>query len=165
MALKAKFIGRDQLLRRMDAISPAIQRNLADMQMKVAQEVAEKIRAYAPVDRGDYRRSIHADRLSNRPDANLRGIEKTTDPNATGVFAAWYWHFIEFGTRAHTITAKSAPMLVYDSGGQMRAARSVNHPGTAPQPHIFPAYRMMKKNIKRRLARVVNASVKKAMGS
>lgn len=141
-----------------------IEASLAGMQMKIARDLAEKIRTYAPVRNGAYRDSIHADRLANRPDAKLfGGISTTTDPNATGVFAAWYWHFLEFGTRAHGIKAKNAPYMVFvGREGTLKYMREVSHPGSPPQPHIFPIYRAEKKNIRRRMARVVNRALKKA---
>lgn len=165
MALKARLIGREQAVKMLNLVAPNIGAALAGMQMKVARDLADTIKKYAPVRDGAYRDSIHADRLANRPDAKLVGnFNKTTDPNATGVFAAWYWHFLEFGTRPHTIKAKNAPFMVFEGReGTLKYMRVVNHPGSPPQPHIFPIYRAEKKNIRRRLARVVNRAVKKAI--
>jgi len=165
MALTAKMIGRDRVMKMFNLVEPNIATALAGMQMKVARDLADKIKTYAPVESGDYRDSIHADRLANRPDAKIVGnFNKTTDPNATGVFAAWYWHMIEFGTKAHIIKAKNAPMLAFDGrDGRVKYVRQVSHPGTNAQAHIFPIYRSEKKNMRRRMARVVNRALKKAI--
>ena len=173
MALKAKLVGREKVHRTLNLVQPNIAASLAGMQMKVAVELAEKIKSYAPVgddDRkrgrppGTYRNSIHADRLADRPDAQFKGkFQRSKDPNATGVFAEWLWRFLEFGTRPHTIKAKNAARLVFrGSDGQLRYAREVNHPGAPAQPHIFPVYRSERKNMRRRMARVVNRALKKA---
>jgi len=164
MALKVRIRNREKLMKAFNLLEPNIVTSLAGMQMKVARDLADTIKTYAPVQSGTYRDSIHADRLADRPDASLKGITKTTDPNATGVFAAWYWRFLEFGTRAHTIRAKNAPLLVFRGReGNLKYMREVSHPGSPAQPHIFPVYRAERKNMRRRLARVVNRAVKKAV--
>lgn len=163
MALKTKWVGREQLLKRLSAIAPEVEGRLATAQLEAAEDLAGKIRSYAPVNTGEYRASIHADRLSNRPDAVPHGAKRTTDPGAAGVFAAWYWHWIEFGTRPHTISAKGAPLMVFEGKEGRKAALTVNHPGSPPQPHFLSVFRAEKKNMRRRFARVVNSAVKKAM--
>lgn len=59
----------------------------------------------------------------------------TEDKTAKG----WYARFVEFGTAPH--------------GG---------HPGTSPQPFFFPAIRLLRKDVKRNIARAFNRSLKKA---
>lgn len=60
---------------------------------------------------------------------------------AAGVFADFIWRWLEHGTAPHG-----------------------NHPGTAAQPHLFPAYRTLRKRIKSRTSRAINKAVKKATG-
>jgi len=174
MAVKAKFIGRNDLLQRMALIEPNVVTSIAGMQMKVARELAEKIKTRAPVgdvdskrgrSPGKYRDSIHAARLADRPNAKLvGGIRKTSDPNATGVFAEWIWHFIEFGTQPHVIRPKNAPRLVFRGrDGQLRSAAEVSHPGSPAQPHIFPTYRAERKNMERRMSRAMKVAIQKAL--
>lgn len=43
-----------------------------------------------------------------------------------------YSLFVERGTRPHKIVARRAKALAWPSGGGMRFAKSVNHPGTKP---------------------------------
>ena len=175
MALKAKLVGREKVHRTLNLVQPNIAASLAGMQMKVAIELADKIKAVAPVgdeDRkrgrppGTYRSSIHADRLADRPDAKFRGrFQRSKDPNATGVFAEWIWRFLEFGTRPHPIPkpGKEGKIMAFQGAdGQTKFARRVQHPGSPAHAHIFPVYRAERKNMRRRMARVVNRALKKA---
>ena len=143
MAIKVKFVNRDEVMKMLDAIAPNAQAEVGKMQIKVAKDLAVKIKPHAPVGRpefrrrgripGTYRDSINAARLADKKDVKLVGLRSTTDPNATGVFAEWIWHFIEFGT--------------------INARR---------QPHIFPVYRRERKNMKRRLSRALRTAIRKA---
>lgn len=45
-----------------------------------------------------------------------------------------YVHFVIDGTQPHTITPKNGEWLVFNVGGDWVFARSVEHPGTAPNP-------------------------------
>lgn len=51
--------------------------------------------------------------------------------------------FLEVGTRAHTISAKNAPRLVFPwveaVPGYVFATQTVHHPGTEAQPYLRPA--------------------------
>jgi hypothetical protein len=149
--LTAKWNGRESLMAAMRQIAPEAEVQIAGMQMKVANDLAKKIKTYAPVGldkwrkkgrkAGTYRDAIEGARLADRP--GQRGFGKsnkpdtrqaTKDPNATGVFGEFIWHFLEFGTQK-----------------------------TARHPHIFPVYRAEKKNIKRRVNRSITVAVRKAM--
>lgn len=164
MAITAKVVRRERVAKMFDLLDPNINAALAGMTVKVTEDLVQKFKSYAPVKSGDYRNSIHADKMANRPDAKPVGQSRSTDPNAMGVFGAWYWHFIEFGTRPHPIKARTAPFMVFEGrDGTLKYMREVQHPGSPPQPHIFPVYRSERKNMKRRLARVVNRAVKKAI--
>lgn len=160
MVIKAKMLGREALMRKLNQLVPEAEKQLAEAQIDIAKEAASRIAARAPVDSGEYKSSIEGARLADRPQkASLFGTT-TKDKNATGVFAAWYWRFIEFGTSAHTIMAKNAPAL------HLRGdvfVDEVNHPGAKAQPHIFPAWRSYQKTARRKMANAVNKAVRKAM--
>lgn len=136
---KIKFVlrNREKVLAEINRLAPSITTALADAQMKVAQDLAKKIRGYAPVHTGIYRSSIIGDRLSNHPQQKLvgGGIGIPKDPNATGIFASYLWRWLEFGT-------------------QKMPAR----------PHIFPVYRARKPYILRKLRLTVNNALKARMG-
>lgn len=135
MAIKAKFLGREAVMKKLNAMLPDAERELAQAQMDVAREAASRIAARAPVGAtGDYKASIQADRLADRPKNELLGaIRETKDKNATGVFAKFTWRFLEFGT--------------------------VN---MVARPHIFPTWRAYRKTARRKMAAAVNKAVRKA---
>lgn len=135
MAIKAKFLGREAVMRKLNKMLPDAERELAQAQMDVAREAASRIAARAPVGAtGDYKASIKADRLANRPKNELLGaIRETKDKNATGVFAKFTWRWLEFGTV--NMTARG---------------------------HIFGTWRAYRKTARRKMAAAVNKAVRKA---
>jgi hypothetical protein len=50
-----------------------------------------------------------------------------------------YSGYLETGTAPHVITVKTAKVL---TDGKTFFGKSVNHPGTAPQPYFRPAFDM-----------------------
>lgn len=63
--------------------------------------------------------------------------------SAEGEFGALaaYASYVEDGTKPHKIVARNAQSLRWtDEGGAVHFARSVNHPGTKPNPFMGPAY-------------------------
>jgi HK97 gp10 family phage protein len=136
MAIRAKFLGREAVMRRLNQMVPDAEKELAAAQMEVAQEAASRIEARAPRGAtGDYARSIQADRIANRPHQEFTGIRETKDKNATGVFAKFTWRFLEFGTVK-----------------------------MAARPHIFPTWRAYRKTARRKMAAAVNKAVRRAKG-
>ncbi len=149
MAIKAKMLGREAVMRRLNKFVPDAEKELADAQLDVAQEAAGLIAARAPEgDTGEYKRSIQGDRIANRP-GQLRVVSKnaTKDKNATGIFAEFMWRWLEFGTKERVVrkTGKNA--------GKM-----------TPQPHIMPTWRGYRKKARRKLAAAVNKAVRRARG-
>jgi hypothetical protein len=149
MAMKAKFLGREAVMRRLNQLVPDAEKELASVQLEVAKEVAARIAARAPTgDSGEYQRSIEGARLADRPGkSRVVGSSETKDKNATGVFAEYIWKWLEFGTKDRVVkkTGKSA--------GKM-----------TPQPHIFPTWRAYRKTARRKMATAVNKAVRKARG-
>jgi HK97 gp10 family phage protein len=137
MRIKAQVLGREAVMRKLRALIPEAEKELAKEQLEGAKELANRIKPRAPGPRtGQYQASIQGDRLSSRP--GKRAIGKglkggTKDPNATGVFAEFIWRFLEFGTVK-----------------------------MAKRPHIFPTYRAYRKKLRRRMAGAINKAVRKA---
>ncbi|HTV69327.1 MAG TPA: HK97-gp10 family putative phage morphogenesis protein [Rhizobiaceae bacterium] len=96
MAIKAKFLGRDAVTRKLRKLVPDAEKQAAIAQMEAAMDLASAIRPRAPRLTGEYADSIQGDRLSNRREAAVGA--RTKDPNATGIFASWKWRWLEFGT-------------------------------------------------------------------
>lgn len=86
---------------------------------------------------------------------------RAVNTRAWGIFAAWWWRYIEFGAKGHIIKPKAKKMLVFKGkDGAVHRAKAVHHPGAAAQPHIFPTYRAYRKRIRSRMARGINQAIK-----
>jgi HK97 gp10 family phage protein len=137
MALRAKITpqSRDAVMKRLRDLVPDAEAAAARAQAQSAQELAAAIKPRIPVVTGKLRASIEADLVSNRPGKKPVGITATKDPNAQGIFAEWYWRFVEFGTRR-----------------------------SKAKPAIFPTYRQFRKKIRRNIANAINREIRKAKG-
>lgn len=135
MAVKAKFLGREAVMRKLNRMVPEAERELAQAQLEVGKEAADRIAARARSmigGSGDYVDSIQSDRLSNRPKQVVVGIAETKDRNAVGIFAKFTWHWLEYGTVK-----------------------------MAARPHIFPTWRAYRKAARRKMASAVNKAIRK----
>ncbi|NVD41292.1 HK97 gp10 family phage protein [Ensifer sp. HO-A22] len=162
MALKAKILGREALTKKLNALAPKVEAEVAVVKLQVMQDAAERISANAPTGATlNYMESIEADYIKNRPHQELIGIEETKDPSAAAVFAPFIWRFLEWGTAPHS-TAKGGGTVA----GKKAALSSgvAMHPGTAAQPHIFHVWRAMRKKAKERVNRAVSKAVRLSMG-
>lgn len=79
----------------------------------------------APVDTGNLKNSIGVDF-----DADGLGFEAGPTASYAGV--------IEYGSAPHVITPRTAKALYWP--GAEHPVKRVNHPGTAPQPYMGPAF-------------------------
>lgn len=85
----------------------------------------EQVKQNIPVEHGDLRKSARITTRKGR-DGQVSASVKV------GNSVAFYAHMVEFGTRAHTITARG--MTVNGA-----VVRSVDHPGARPHPFMRPA--------------------------
>lgn len=160
MALKAKIQGREALTRRLNELAPNVEKAVEPVKMQIAKEAATRIASAAPKVTGDYAASISAGYLRDNPGKEQVGVTQTKDPTATGVYAPWYWHFLEFGTVAHS-TANGGGTVA----GKLAAADAPGmHPGTAAQPHVFPTWRAYRKSAMRKMRTAINKAVRQARG-
>lgn len=161
MALKAKVLGREALMKRLNQLAPNVEAAVEPVKLEIAREAAKRIAAAAPRDSGDYAESIRGGYLKDNPANEQVGIRATKDPTAAGIFGKWFWHFLEFGTAPHN-TAKGGGT----KAGQKAAAAGNGrmHPGTPAQPHIFPTWRAYKKTAMRRMRAAINKAVREARG-
>jgi hypothetical protein len=95
--------------------------------VRVASESAlSRARGDAPVKNGDLRKSLKASPVK----ALVNAVWST-------VFAtAEHMRWVVEGTRPHRIEARRANALHWTAGGQKFFRRSVNHPGTSPNPFL-----------------------------
>ncbi|WP_367354191.1 HK97 gp10 family phage protein [Agrobacterium pusense] len=161
--IKAKVLRREALTKKLNQVAPLANKYAAEAKLQIATEAAEKISDRAPISNsataGDYAASIQGGKISDRPSAKaLVGATASKDPDATGVFAAWIWHFLEFGTRPHNV-AKGGGTVA----GKKQSAGAKMHPGTRAQPHIFPTWRAFRAKAKKRINDAVWRGVREAM--
>jgi len=84
-----------------------------------AEETVALMRPAVPVRTGRLRESFRVKNATQR---------KAT---VSGHFSAY---FIDKGTKAHTITARKSPRLIFKTGGRTIFAKKVNHPRTRARP-------------------------------
>jgi HK97 gp10 family phage protein len=113
----------------------------------MAQYVADEIRRAAPVGRttgrdgptgGELRRSIGTEKRKAHQNKQSRFVVGINP-------RAFYWKFIEFGTKPHTIKGRKGKFLSF--GGKQY--RSVKHPGLPARPFIRPTWDRVKTNLPR----------------
>lgn len=92
---------------------------------KAGFDVVASAQDAAPVDTGNLKNSISVDF-----DGDGLGFEA----GATASYAA----DVEYGTPPHVITPRTAKALYWL--GAEHPVKRVNHPGTAPQPYLGPAF-------------------------
>lgn len=161
--ITAKVLGREALTKKLNQVAPLANKYAAEAKLQIATEAAERISDRAPISNsataGDYAASIQAAKISDRPNSKgLFGATASKDPDATGVFAAWIWHFLEFGTRPHNVAKGGGTVL-----GKKQTDGAKMHPGTRAQPHVFPTWRSMKAKAKKKIAEAVSRGVREAM--
>lgn len=160
MGMSAKFEGRAELTRRLEALVPGVTENVAKAKLEIAEEAAKRIAAAAPRKSGEYAASIKGERQADNDNANIVGHAKSEDPDATGVYGAWYWHFIEFGTKPHS-TLKNGYRVGIKKASQQTGKGW--HPGTPKKPHVYPTWRSYKPKAKRKIADAINRYIREHM--
>lgn len=149
MALKAKMLGRQALMRRLNELAPSAEKYAAEAKLEIVKEAANIISADAPHDTGEYMSSIKGERQADNPHLAPVVGRTSRDPDATAVYAPYQWRWLEFGTQPHENKGRYAGTM---------------HPGTQAQPHIFDNWRELKPKAKKRINAAINRAVKEAQG-
>lgn len=116
-----------------------------------AERMVSLSRSLAPVDSGELRDSIVSSRDGGPAYAAFRP-GRASDLGAVvtaGNTRVRYAHLIEFGTAAHVV------------GGKFAGAR---HPGTAPRPFFYPAWRALKRSVRAGINRGIKRALARAQG-
>ena len=132
--------------------------NLKEMRqalIKSSELVVGSAKLLSPVDSGRLRGSISYAMVDKEP--KVEDIAKTTEAvrKPTRVMYSKigtnveYAIDIEYGTKPHKITAKNGKSLKFKINNNIIYRKSVNHPGTAQQPFLRPAFFNNIGNIKR----------------
>jgi HK97 gp10 family phage protein len=117
--------GLAELSKFLDALPVKIEKNIMRSALRQgAKVIQQQAIANVPVQSGELRKSL---KIGTR----VRGGTVTAAVK-TKVF---YAKFVEFGTKAHFITARKKGWLSF--GGIF--AKSVQHPGSRPRPFLRPA--------------------------
>ncbi|ESX78244.1 HK97 gp10 family phage protein [Mesorhizobium sp. LSHC414A00] len=166
MAFQTKIIGREALMRRLDELVPEANKAAAVAKLEVAREAASRIASRAPAGAtGAYKDSIIGARQADMPagERPVFGGNPSKDPDATAVYADFTWKFLEHGTAPHLIKGRNGKRLVFTArNGARVSVPSVNHPGSAAQPHIFYTWKAYRKAAKAKISRAISKAVKAA---
>jgi HK97 gp10 family phage protein len=152
--------GFDEISRRLASIRTDVSRSFLKTSLRrLAEFVADEVKRAAPVGRttskagptgGVLRRSVGV--MARRPhrDRQARmvvGIDSR----------AFYWKFLEFGTKSHRIQPETAKAL--SIAGMAR--KYAKHPGMAPRPFIRPTWDRIKTGLPKMFATDLLALLKK----
>jgi HK97 gp10 family phage protein len=130
-----------------------------------AKEIVEYMGGLVPQRSGELRDSIKWT-WGDAPKGSLVIDEVRSGANAGSQYAtlritiyvdAWYAHFVEFGTQAHSLT-KGASVL---SG--KRQGQGGTHPGTTAQPFFYPGWKAKKAEFNRKIKAAVQAAIREAL--
>lgn len=132
--LEVNINGLKELDASLKLLPEKMQRNVLRAALRAgSKEIADEAKRLAPVKSGRLRDSI---RVTSRikygqPTAKVVAGGRSKDKKKS----AWYAHFIEFGTAAHIVRAKTAKALAF---GNTRVFE-VQHPGGQKKPFLRPA--------------------------
>ena len=106
------------------SVAEALESGLEGLLRSFAERVVEAARSKAP----------------KRTGYLASQISSVVEGDSAAIYAkAPYSAYVEFGTRPHLIQPRRAKALRFEVGGEEVFATRVQHPGTAPQPYLFPA--------------------------
>lgn len=165
MGFKVKVAGREELMRRLERITPGVTEAAAEAKLEAVKEAANLISADAPHDSGEYMESIQGDFQKNRPGIVPVGGRQSKDPDAAAVYADYRWRWLEFGTAPHKIAGRNGKRLIFrGADGDLVSTKEVQHPGSRAHPHVFSNWTEYKPKAKRKIAKAVNDAVKRSLG-
>lgn len=122
--------------------------------------VQKKARELAPSGEGTLKRAIYRTRSREGSSAvqemAIVGIRYGKRYRRRGL-DAWYWRFIEFGTKRHAIRTRAG--VLADADRNLVFGRTVQHPGVKMQPFLRPAFEQTKdaqvETLRARLAKAI----------
>ncbi|MGE0828944.1 MAG: HK97 gp10 family phage protein [Hyphomonadaceae bacterium] len=155
--MTTRFLGREKLKRRLQRLPAKVQNELRSEFAKGAQDIVAMQKRLAPIgegsNKGALRRSITWSWGTARKIKYAQGGTRG-GPLALRITAGnaevRYAHIVEFGSAPHVV------------GGLFKGAM---HPGTAPQPYFFSAYRARKKSFKARQRRAFRKAIIASKGA
>lgn len=146
-----KIVGKEELLRKVRALSPRVAVAMGEVNRQSAGEMADLARSLVPVKSGVLRGSIRVE-PGSRPGAYVvkAGGPTTTKSVRTGSGRPFdYALGVEFGTKAHV------------NAGMFAGS---DHPGARKHPFWWVSWRMLRKRIRARASRALKKAVASVMG-
>lgn len=135
--------GMEELVQTLNDFMPREARNLARSVVHAsAGKVRNRMRQRAPKDTGTLRKAITTKRGRGTPTRVFSDVLITKGKGQTN--DAWYWHFVEFGTKGY-----SAGETRRDAGGKSRGVMRRNVPARSAQPFITPSVEEMRPELPR----------------
>lgn len=155
----------DRLKARIAALPEETRAEVQAALLKGGNEIADAARRFVPVKSGALRDSIGVTLGDYAPEnANVRGVSAGGGQhdfavtihagNAKAFYAAW----VEFGTKPHNVAKGGGTKK---GQRQARAGGGIPHPGAAPNPFFYPAYRLNKKRALSRIKRAIGKAARK----
>jgi HK97 gp10 family phage protein len=141
---------KDALLKKLGALAPAVFDAVKDANRQTADEMVDLAQGFAPVRTGALRDSIVATGPGGTPPAYSQGGGAGVVPEGSYAVSAGnkkvrYAHLVEYGTKPHT------------NEGEFKGTQN---PGAKRQPFFWPAYRLVRKQMRSRAVRSINKAVK-----
>lgn len=162
MAFRAKVLGREALMRKLERITPGVAEAAAAAKLEVVKEAANLISAAAPYRTGNYMEHIRGERQADNPNIKPFDGRQSKDPDATAVYAPFIWRFLEFGTQASAAVKPSRDRQFKTRNVMTMGKRA--HAATPRQPHVFPTWRAFRKEAKRMVNTAINKAVRASLG-
>lgn len=164
---KAKFEGRESLLRKMKAMPQAVRGSIRQALDQGSDEILTMQRRLVKKVSGDLHDSLQKTWGGGRVRYSQRWgrQEDAGDPDLTVRLSAGnakvrYAHLVEFGTAPHS-AAKGARKKY---SGMVHAltnkGKARQHPGSKPQPFFFPPYRALRRRVRSRVGRATSRAVR-----
>ncbi|QKJ90919.1 HK97-gp10 family putative phage morphogenesis protein [Agrobacterium pusense] len=148
--VKRTIQGWDRLKRRLEKIPKAVREQTQPAITSAAQDVADVMKALAPVDDGDLKDSIVVTAGGQRTPPHSQPGGATTVPENAAMITAGnskvrYAHLVEFGTRAHI------------AGGQFEGAEI---PAIPAHPFFFSGFCTAKKKAGQKIKRAMSKAIR-----
>lgn len=143
------FTNRDRLRRRLKAIPVAARKAIRAQMAANAEELVETQRRFVPVDEMKLHDSIRWRNVSDSTRISFR--------ISAGNRQVPYARFVEFGTAASPARAPRQNLNFKRTVVMTKDYQA--HAGTTAQPFFWPAYRLLRRKFKTRVARAAKKAV------
>jgi HK97 gp10 family phage protein len=144
--------GLDKLNRRLAAMPAETKRQVSAAIEKSAQELVAQAKRFAPVEKGDLRDSVEWHWTGQGDDSGL-GAASVSRQSVKGA-----------ENLSATITAGGTPQGGHAGWVEFGTSGGEGHAATPAQPFFFPAYRLLRKRIRTRIATALSKAIKASVG-